>query len=124
MENKTVYPLVRMIEKANGSEYNTLELETYLRLKHRGKYYLCRYWKEIKIKRTEPNIAPVEVISFIEHLHIEVYRMLKLMRVDLKMVATCTDPPKPVFELDLDQISEEERLLPESNYDPSRFTKR
>lgn len=47
------------------------------------------------------------------------------MKVNLKMIIPQSmDKPRPVFELDLDQISEEERLLPESNYDPNRFTKR
>lgn len=112
MESKKfIYPEVKiLLEVCSAPRTTSLSLETYIRLKYRGKYYLCKVCKSFDIKAGFNR--EVDIITSIEQFYSEVYRAQMLMRVDLKMVIGHYDPPVPVFELDTDQTDERERLIP------------
>lgn len=107
---KFIYPEVLIsLEADNSPRYSSVQFETYIRLKYRGKYYLCKVYKDSVIK---PGIErETEIMMLMKHFYSEVYRYQTMMKVDLKMVIPQPmGPDKPVFELDPDQSTEEERL--------------
>lgn len=108
INKKFIYPDVKVILEV-GNKKNEFTLETYIRLKYRGKYYLCKCRKESLID--SGGTETIDIICEMKHFYAEVYKYQKLMKVDLKMVIPGNwEPPRPVFELDPDQTPEEERL--------------
>jgi hypothetical protein len=109
--DKFIYPEVKVILEV-GNNKNEFTLETYIRLKYRGKYYLCKCKKQSEI--ADNGSEKVDIICEMKHFYAEVYKYQKLMKVDLKMIIPGNwESPRPVFELDPDQTPEEERLQPD-----------
>lgn len=112
MEQKYIYPNVK-IDLYLYKNNKVLVMQCDLRLKHRGKYYLTRCFKSWEIDLAVEGMA---LLEFTNQFHAEVFRYLKFMKVNLKLIVPGHfEPPKRVFELDLDQRSEEERLIPNTN---------
>lgn len=108
---KNIYPTVFMNLIKIYNEKEILKIDTYLRKKHRGKYYLWHFHKDREIRNT-PGLRENDILNEIEQFHAEVYRVLILGKIAPKAV----DPrvfDRSIFELDPDQRSEEERLTPE-----------
>ena len=107
VDSKKVYPNVLVSLEVCGHERNRLSFETYVRLKHRRKYYLTRHFREfeIPIGITEK----LEIISHMSHFYTGVYKGLLLAKVNLKLVVP-GEFDRPVFVLDKDQRSEKERM--------------
>ena len=108
---KNIYPMVFMnlIKVYGGRE--TLKMDTYLRKKHRGKYYLWHFHKDRDIS-SDPGKRENDILTEIEQFYGEVYRTL----IRGKIAPKAIDPrafDRSIFELDPDQQSEEERLTPE-----------
>lgn len=101
---KSVYPnvFIRKNKFTDGS-FNLI-LETYLRKKYRGRYYLQQFYRNVFVNSDDA------VLSFIEHFHSEVYKSIILGKVDLKIISGIP-PHRKIFNLDDNQISEEERLI-------------
>lgn len=108
VDSKKVYPNVLVSLEVGGNERNRLSFETYVRLKHRGKYYLTRHFKEFEIK-TGLHTSQLEIISHMSHFYAGVYKGLLLAKVNLKLVVP-GEFDRPVFVLDKDQRSEKERM--------------
>ena len=111
INDKFIYPEVKVILEV-GNKKNEFTLETYIRLKYRGKYYLCKCKKQSEVS---DNLSEkVDIICEMKHFYAEVYKYQKLMKVDLKIIIPGNwEPPRRVFELDPDQTPEEERLQPD-----------
>ena len=109
MKEKTIYPLVKV-------EFNTLpdsfqlKLTTDVRMEYQGMYYFWNVNKEI----VEKEFTEKSLIDHINHFHIEIYKIIRLGKVDLNMIHSGTNTP--VFELDPDRRSERERLMLNTKY--------
>lgn len=104
-----IYPNVK-IDLYKYPTNKVLMIQCDLRLKYRGKYYLTRCLKSWEI---DLNVEGISLLGYTTQFHSEIFRYLKFMKVDLKMIIPGHfDPPKQVFELDPDQTPEEERLMP------------
>jgi len=112
MNEKSIYPKIYhlLLENENSHE-RLLRLETYLRVKHRGKYYLWRFYRQTEFK---PNLAYPggELIEAITLFIAEIYRVQLFGKVNPNLIQNDNGINRPVFELDPDQRSEAERLNP------------
>lgn len=107
MVKNSVYPNVN-IGLFKYDNMKVLTMETFIRLKHKKKYYLTRVFKSWEIDASVEGLALLEYTSY---FHADVYKALKFMKVDLKIVVPGHfEPDKKVFELDPDQTPEKERL--------------
>jgi hypothetical protein len=113
MDDKYVYPnvSVKMFSIQDKAISFVLVMETWLRKKHRGKYYLQKFYNEYYIADNDNKDA--NIVAEINHFHSNVYKVIILGKVDLKLVfINHWGEDRNAFELDLDQTSEEERLTP------------
>jgi hypothetical protein len=105
---KFIYPNVFMHLHHDHRQKEVLTFDTYLRKKHRGKYYLWHFhWdREIEVGEGKREYS---ILLEIEQFHGEVYRTIILGKVSTKII----DPRynTQIFELDPDQTPEEERLM-------------
>jgi hypothetical protein len=108
MNSKYIYPAIWHLLGVYG-EYHILRLETYLRVKHRGKYYLWRFYRETAFG--EKIFSPEEILDAVVRFNTEIYRTQLFGKVNLKLMRDDNGILKPVFELDADQRSEAERLM-------------
>jgi len=110
MNGKDIYPAIwHLLIEYGITHEKELRLETYLRVKHRGKYYL---WKFYRIHRWGEKIySDDEVFKAIFLFYAEVYRTQIFGKVNLKLRRDDNGITRPVFELDPDQRSEAERLM-------------
>ena len=114
MNEKFIYPAVYMNLSKDLRRTEVLTIDTYLRKKHRGKYYLWHFHRDRDID-TKEGLREYNIITEIEQFHGEVYRTLLLGKVPTKLV----DPRifnRKIIELDPDQTPEEERILPDIKY--------
>ena len=111
MDTKNIYPAVFMnlIKVYGGRE--SLKMDTYLRTKYRGKWYLWHFHRDRDIS-SDPGKRENDILTEIEQFHGEVYRVMILGKIAPKSVHPLVFD-RSVFELDPDQRSEEERLIPE-----------
>jgi hypothetical protein len=115
VEKKVIYPEIKvsraMIHGVGNSQSVIfhMKIETYLRKKFRGKFYLQKFFRECEIQYQDMSLD--YVIGELNHFNAGVYKTIILGKVDLKLVfPQHIGPDKPVFELDPDQTPEEERL--------------
>jgi hypothetical protein len=85
----------------------SFRVETYVRIRKgvRGKYYLCRIFREVEcINGYEPILAYKETMGrFIK----DIYNCILFSKIDSKIVDTTGNP---IFFLDEDQTPERERI--------------
>lgn len=113
MNSKYIYPKIYHLLLENGNSHERLlRLETYLRVKHRGKYYLWRFYRQTEFK---PNLVypGTEIFEAIEIFVAEIYRIQLFGKVNPKLMREDNGVMRPVFKLDTDQRSEAERLNPQ-----------
>jgi hypothetical protein len=111
INEKNIYPAVYMnlMKSSAYPEKDILTLDTYLRKKHRGKYYLWRFNRQREID-SKDGIREHDIICEIQQFHSEIYRVMILGKIVPKSIHPLVFD-RSVFELDPDQRSEEERLL-------------
>lgn len=95
---KFIYPIINCERKSN-----TLHLQTFLRKKHRGKWYLWEFVRNAYVPEGN-NDFTAAISSFSR----DIYLTQMFGKVDLKL----TVEGQPLFKLDFNQQSEEERLTP------------
>ena len=97
--DKHIYPVINV-----QREENTLKLNTFLRKKHWGKWYLWEFSRNAYVPEGNTNFTAA-VSSF----NRDIYQAQLRGKVDPKLKLGNGDL---VWELDKDQRSEEERLRP------------
>jgi hypothetical protein len=116
--DKNIYPAIRVqiVTLKGGSGYLVgdsirVTMESFLRKKHRGKYYLQRVWREDYVPINADNFNDL-IVDGVNRFHADVYRALILGKVSIKLeYPDHLEPVRKMFELDHDQRSEEERLM-------------
>jgi hypothetical protein len=110
MKTKSIFPFIEVIFIGNSYRISDIRFETYVRKKHRGKYYL---WEIYRIFHYPENISDgLNQIFKDQNIFMkDVYRTILLGKVNLKLVHEINGVFVPLFELDPDQTPEEERLI-------------
>lgn len=99
------YPEVE-IKRYQANPHPTVEISTYLRKKHNEKWYKVLVLKKYEIRSDEDNTMSA-AISAINMFHREVYLFSILGKIQEGIFST---DGKEVFEIDIDQQEETERL--------------
>lgn len=111
---KPIYPEIEIKRAALNNRFhegstNHVRLMSYVRKKHRGKWYLILIMDRYERNSREMDYDFRETTRMMNKFHNTAYRTLISFKIDLKH-----KPPlgeKPYFELDPNQQDESERLL-------------
>ena len=98
---KYIYPNVNIKSHSIDGLGETTLMETTLRKKYRGKWYLWEFYKICHEYSSDKS-------SVVNTFHAEVYNHIILGKISLKLVNT---QGERIFKLDSNQESEEERLM-------------
>lgn len=112
---KQIYPFYDITrydtrcDRAN--DHIRFEVETWVRKKHRGKYYLWYVKRSFEYEKPQAIDASLVFMKDLQIFFADVYKVLLFGKIDPKIMHEHYGRTVPLFELDKNQDSEENRLI-------------